>query len=433
MITRKQAKEIEARLSGNGEMGGGDAPQPFLIPILNHIHDEGSITLAAAAETARVTSERARIDRMWKGHGGFTGFIHGLLDLIEYRGLAIKDANGVDRWRRGPKMEEGATVSVIPGVVSYPVRSAECRAFRDEDSKAKGDIAALAASLKPGEPGLRPIDQKNIEVIKKSIDDYGLQDHSPILLDDKGRILSGRHRIEVERQLGIEWPRQVIKVADDYQAIGIAMSSNVGRPWSRKDYENLDRKGLQGTKSQRLRRKIELALLENCQRPDAEIGRLLDCSETLVGWVRAPLLADKKITSATFHGTKTGAAAKVAVLFVENPGLTVAEAARRVGCNEGIASRVRRGEIHRPIPENIKQALIGNPSMSHNAIAAKIGEQHKAVGIACARLIADGVYSECAHRRSPSLLATIDELRAKIVELEAALSECRGRHKDDAR
>jgi hypothetical protein len=75
----------------------------------------------------------------------------------------------------------------------------------------------------------------------------------------------------------------------------VGMSSNVGRPWSRRDYENLDRQGLQGTKTQRLRQKIELALLEDCERSDAAIGRLLDSNGATVGKVRAMLVSDEKI------------------------------------------------------------------------------------------------------------------------------------------
>ena len=62
MISERQVREIEDRLAGSGDQGGGDAPQPFLIPILDR---EGSITLDDAESTAneRVRPYRAAMER----------------------------------------------------------------------------------------------------------------------------------------------------------------------------------------------------------------------------------------------------------------------------------------------------------------------------------------------------------------------------------
>jgi hypothetical protein len=97
-------------------------------------------------------------------------------------------------------------------------------------------------------------------------------------------------------------------------------------------------------------------------------------------------------------------------------------------------------KLIRPIPENIRQAPIRNPSITHSAIAARIGAHHQPV-IAGLRALgrAEGVYPECTHRRpsgNASLLTTNErlaaenrELRARIAELEDALSECQGRRR----
>lgn len=438
MISSAQVREIEARLAGSGEMGGGDAPDPFFVPILDKIYDEGSITLAEAEDTANVTSERTRILKLWKDHGGFPGFIRGLLDVIEYRGLAVRN-DDADTWGLGPAMVEGETVLVLSplrGVknssVSYTVRTAEQRARRDNDSREQGNIAALAASLMPGALGLRRVAPERLARINKSIDDNGFRDTSPIIIDGLDRIISGRHRLEIERMRynGAEmWRRQREEALSAYDAVQMAMASNEASPWDSKDYKRLDTLGLQGTKTQRLRQKIELALLEDASRSDRALCRLLDCGRNVITDIRRNLQAtgrvqechqstsDKHINHSTIE----------AALLAE-PHRSNRDIGRLFNCGHMAVLRVRKGleanglidryifhgggapgkrpegaiaankeRAREPVPENIKQALIDNPTLNHAAIARKIGERPLKVAQCCARLIAEGAYDTCGH------------------------------------
>jgi hypothetical protein len=95
----------------------------------------------------------------------------------------------------------------------------------------------------PNALGLRRVDPEHVAEIKKSIEDYGFHDTAPIIIDDLGRILSGRHRLEVERQLGNGemWRRERLKGLSGREAVQIAMASNVDRPWTAPDYKRLDK------------------------------------------------------------------------------------------------------------------------------------------------------------------------------------------------
>lgn len=417
MITSREVREIEARIAG--DEGGGDAPQPFFDPILDHLYDTGSVTAAEASKLAKVSSARARIERNWRKHGGFPGFIQNLLDIIEYRGLA--KANGYGIWHRMESMKEGETVMLLSALkgnpkskVSYTVLSAEERQRRNEESKSEGEFNSVLALLNPNETGVRKLDPANVDTIEESVRKYGLQDHSPILIDNRnGRILAGRHRLAVAERLDIKWPERRLKGLDDLQALGIVMSSNIGRPWSRVDYERLD-KLIEGNKTARLRQKITLALLEDASRSDNELGELTDsCGET-VAKTRASLLAEGRIGDfkrARGGQQKPGLTEKITNELLKDANRSDRELGKICGCAHhkvaevrtlmGISSenrnRIPPPKPQKPIPENIRQALIDNPTLNHTTIAQMTGESARTIGKCCKQLIAEGVYNECQH------------------------------------
>jgi hypothetical protein len=258
--------------------------------------------------------------------------------------------------------------------------------------------------LEPSAQGLRPIDQKNVAAIRKSVEDYGLQDHSPILVDDRGRVLAGRHRLEVEKQLGITWPRKALGKLDNWQAVSIAMSSNITRPWSADDYKRLGKQGLGSGKSATQRQVITLALLENHERSNKGLGRIVGCDEITVAAVRMTL-EDGKWIPARSRLNPNRAGLVVAKLIAENPDMPQAEIARMAGCTASVVSAVTHSRSRNSalrssgVPTNIRQALIDNPTLNHTAIAQKIGVSPNRLPKYCARIVAEGVYAKCEHHQ----------------------------------
>jgi DNA-binding CsgD family transcriptional regulator len=481
MISKAEVLAIEDRLAGSGEMGGGDAPQPFFIPILDRIYDKGSITLAEATDTAHVTSERKRIERLWKDYGGFPGFIRGLLDVIEYRELAVKD-DAADVWRRGAKMVDGEKVRVLPPLkgtndpgVSYTARTAEERQRLDAVSKTRGDVASALAKLRPDSQGIRKIDPKNVGAIIKSVQDHGLQDDIKfkIALDEDGRVLGGRHRLEAAKQLGMEWPTRVIIGLDEQEKIDFAIADNAGSGWSDKDHARFEKDGLEGGKAMRLRDGITKLLLENHKRSNQEIAKIAWCSENAVAAVRHQLEGRGQIEiwrTAVGPPPKRGGSSQslkedIAAAMLANPEQSLREIASVIGCSPQTVSNIVHNAAEKapaPVPENIKQALVDNPTLNHAAIARKIGERPQRVAQCCARLIADGGYDVCRHHllesgalvhqtrqggrnsaRAPVLVSAAAPppiilpadgethlLRARIAELEAELAAANARIKE---
>jgi hypothetical protein len=98
------------------------------------------------------------------------------------------------------------------------------------------EITSLAASLREDGPGLRPLDGDHVAVLEQSMRDYGYRPEFPVLVDKKGRILDGRHRLAAARRAGVieqmPAPREAKGVDTDAEAVGFAILVNLQRGWT---------------------------------------------------------------------------------------------------------------------------------------------------------------------------------------------------------
>ena len=131
--------------------------------------------------------------------------------------------------------------------------------------------------------------------------DYGYRPEFPILADQHGRILDGRHRIAAARKAGVAVPPpRKVKVASDEEAVGLAMLVNIQRGWTKPNavvltqisgaagltVENFGRQ--LGTAAKR--EVIRAALLEDASRSDRAVAVLAGCDhKTVFGRLRAHL------------------------------------------------------------------------------------------------------------------------------------------------
>ncbi len=82
-------------------------------------------------------------------------------------------------------------------------------------------------------PGLRPLDKKHLAVLEQSMRDYGYREEFPILIDQYGRILNGRHRIAAAHRAGVVMPEPTtVQVSSDEEAVGFAILANFERGWT---------------------------------------------------------------------------------------------------------------------------------------------------------------------------------------------------------
>lgn len=111
-------------------------------------------------------------------------------------------------------------------------------------------------------------------------EDYSaLRDHiaehgilHPVVIDQHGRIIDGHHRTRIARELGIDRPTVVREVADDDEAMDIAVSVNcLGRQLSQEQKRHV-------IGSELARRPLD---------SDRAVARRIGCSPTTVGTVRA--------------------------------------------------------------------------------------------------------------------------------------------------
>lgn len=99
----------------------------------------------------------------------------------------------------------------------------------------------------------------------------------PVVVDQHGRVLDGHHRRQVAAELGIDCPTTVREVADDDEALDIAVALNAARRHLSQDQRR------------------DLIRSELHRRPkdaDRAIARRVGCSPTTVGTVRSEWRAE---------------------------------------------------------------------------------------------------------------------------------------------
>lgn len=295
------------RLAGDGKEGGGIPLPPLFQTILNEIQDHGHRSIPDLVDPVSWHTKREeRVVWMYQAptrEGSWELLIHDALEQMETRHIVQSTPQG---WTLGEKFKTGRPMVVIPkrehkhhGAVPCTVYPRAQREERDAVAMAKAGKQSAAYHLNPAKRGFRPLSTKRVETIRKSIEEFGKFDEAqPVLVDQDGRILDGRHRLAADPT----WHRNVIQVADDFEAIAISWVANEGSPWDKKDREQFARlllaEGYQpdqlgkriGRKAKRML--IEQALLSNPELSDRATAELVGCKHDTVGVVRAELVAN---------------------------------------------------------------------------------------------------------------------------------------------
>lgn len=371
-MTHRQATQARLRrLVGDGKSGGGINLSLLFATLLDRLQDDGHLTTDTALNSIEIPlgNQFSRIQHLYgrtgDGADGLRQFILDCLAQLDEQQLTTQTG---DSWIPGPAFALGKRLLVIGtfegrridvGHTVLPRGEREqANEKRDWPSRIREDITRLAQLLQPTAIGLRPIRQDAVDHIRDSVERWGLQPEFPILRDQHGRIISGRHRLEVARQLGIKWPEKRITVRNDREALEIAMAANRSRPWAPADFERLASSGVGSTHRETVRRLVQLALLENANRSNVTIGRLVECDDKTVGRVRRELEETSEIPRFLFKGGRgvntdrreatsrpPGGQMKVIVeLLKERDGLTAQEVEKLTGmAHQSVSANLTNG------------------------------------------------------------------------------------------
>jgi hypothetical protein len=309
-------------LLAEGE-GGVELPSLFT-SILSTVYHEGHVTLARAREVITPTHKNhfLRMKKLYRDapEDGVDACLRAIMGQMTKQKLleAVPEDDGV--WRAGQSFALDRKMHVVTGTsghrftVTIPSKVDDVPGFEDELTQVRGDIRALAQRLEPHGAGVRPVSPEGVAKIKQSLLEYGLRQGHPLPYDQYGRLLGGRHRLRAEQELkadglwdaawGETWPRLMITVENDLEAIHTALAGNCATPMTKADFTRLEKEGLGSTRRETVRRLIELALIENAARSDRSIAILVGCGHHVVTKVRAEL--EKTGTISQFEPSSGG-------------------------------------------------------------------------------------------------------------------------------
>jgi transposase len=134
--------------------------------------------------------------------------------------------------------------------------------------------------------GVRRVTEARKELILQSIAELGdLREFFPVLEDDAGNIVDGRHR----RAIDPDWPASRVRVPQD-QRVAVATAANRSNAWTKKDWDDMlaYRKHVVGER-QAKRVLARLALLEDHERSNRVISDLTGANQHVVAEIRAEL------------------------------------------------------------------------------------------------------------------------------------------------
>jgi hypothetical protein len=285
MTNQKLYPGMELLVAG-GE-GGIELPSLFF-NLLYPVHTTGQISIEEARKSIHDSHQHqfSRMDFLYKkAPDGVEACLRAVLGQMTLKGFLVQED---EVWKKGPKFDPVKRMVVVEGIGATMTGSK----FKSEVDEVNTDVHALYYRLSTR--GLRPTNPDHVLLLKKSIEDWGYLPGFPITLDQNGIVLSGRHRLKVAQDLGFTWASQVVKV-NETQAVGIAAASNVQRPFTSAEYRDLESSGLGAGRQETTRRLITLALLENAQRSDNAISKLVGCHHQTVSLVRGELESNCQI------------------------------------------------------------------------------------------------------------------------------------------
>ncbi len=123
-----------------------------------------------------------------------------------------------------------------------------------------------------------------LDLLRQSIATFGdLREWFPVLLDEDGNVVDGRHR----RALDQEWPEARARVPRDIR-VSVAVVANRVNAWTAQDWQRLRvHAEFQMGKQAANRELIRMALREDASRSDRQIASLVGCDHKTVADVKA--------------------------------------------------------------------------------------------------------------------------------------------------
>lgn len=313
------------RLAGDGNSEAGINLASLFRVILDIVQDsaDGMDEEAFIAPVQGEVSNHARVEHWYGAHAvnPWHALITDALEQLESRKILAQKGR---KWRTGPAFATGKRLVVVParkgkhGDVGVIPLAADERETLAAAEKKRMEVTSLAASLRPDGPGLRPLDAAHVAVLEQSMRDYGYRPEFPVLVDRKGRILDGRHRIAAARRAGVEVPApRPIPIDSDEEAVGFAILVNLQRGWSDAERKRINRDlqaagltlenfGRQlGTAAKR--ELIVAALREHSDWPHYKIAKMLGVGQHQVERVCDEEVSQRLTSQCTHRATGQGA------------------------------------------------------------------------------------------------------------------------------
>ena len=283
------------RLAGSGRGSGGGLPLPALFSaMLNEVLDSAPVSTERMTEiTSSVLGfKQQAVFATWPA---WEALADDALAQMESRKVIQNDDGS---WTKGTKLVTGQRIEIIParpevgsksdGVTVWTKEVREARSSADHAIRTFGEQDTEVAQR-----GSRRVTTARKELILESIRQLGdMRDYFPVLLDDQGNVIDGRHRREIDPA----WPASRVRVPAEHR-LAAAAAANRTSAWSERDWKDLLGKVIEATgkKTEAVRTLIRLALLEDASRSDREIGRLVGCSNHTVSEIRSQLVQTEQI------------------------------------------------------------------------------------------------------------------------------------------
>ena len=287
--SRDETTERLNRLAGSGRGSGGGLPLPNLFAaMLNEVLDSAPVSTRRMTELASsvLGFKEQAVFATWPSWEAFTA--DALAQMESRKVIQHEDGS----WVAGPKLVTGRRVEIIParpdvgsnsdGVTVWPREVREARSSADHAIRTFAELDAEVAQR-----GSRRVTTARKELILESIRQLGdLREFFPVLLDELGNVVDGRHRREIDP----DWPAARMRVPAE-KRLAAAAAANRANAWSDRDWKALLDKVMETTdkKTDAVRTLIRLALLEDASRSNVTISKLVGCSPNTVQPVREQL------------------------------------------------------------------------------------------------------------------------------------------------
>ena len=397
------------RLTGRGrtdDRGGGLPLTDLFTPIMRTLVEKGEAdaeTLTAAVRAGFIGRKTDRLQYMYEGEDPWPALMGDALNQLAARGLVVGHPSGA--WTIGEKFVLGKSLVVIPGsgrfeTIRVTVQTDEQRKVREGETLSMF-ITELASELDPRRGGIRPIDSKRVTELVESIEAFGFRPEFPVLYDQHGRLLDGRHRTAAAETLGIEPVVKVVRVENDREALALTWAANAGQTgWTGADLSRITKAlgGIAPTEALSEKVQVRNMLLDYKGRvADREVARAIKVDHKTVAARRADLEREGAIEPynpiAELHEA-------IRDELVKAPKASNREIARRTGSSAPTVAVVRESvkggesmEIPQPLQEPESEptppaltkgqladrALLADPTQTNEEIAEQVGMDPKSV------------------------------------------------------